>query len=328
MLLPCVWKSEDHKLTTRGAYSTAGLYSSLYDQLKLGRGILRSDLLRPARTRRWLKPWTHTGALDASVGAPWEIARSTTLTPDRRVVDQYTKSGAIGAYRSFLVLVPDYGLVVSVLLALPSPSTEYRSLAQIVLATLVPAADAVAREQAAAAYAGLYVSRDSDDASAATSAFRVIVDRGPGLRVSEVRVRSQNATAIFAGLLAGVSSDLGESLSIRLYPSGLVSGRSTSSSSNSSSSSSNSSSSLSPSPSRVSFRAFAGRDVARGASAADDPGSACGFTWSGIDAYVYAQNAIDDVLFHIGADGRAARVESRAWRLALDRASPPSSADP
>jgi hypothetical protein len=51
------------------------MYSSSGDMSSLGRAILRSTLLKPAMTRRWLKPTSFTSDPKALVGMPWGIRR-------------------------------------------------------------------------------------------------------------------------------------------------------------------------------------------------------------------------------------------------------------
>ena len=69
------------------------MFSNTVDMLAFSEAILSNKLLSPIETRKWMKPISHTSSLGYSVGAPWEILRSNTLTKDRRVIDVYTKSG-------------------------------------------------------------------------------------------------------------------------------------------------------------------------------------------------------------------------------------------
>jgi hypothetical protein len=61
------------------------MYTSSGDLSSLGRAILRSTLLKPAMTRRWLKPVSFSSDPKAAVGMPWGIRRielgQSTLTP-------------------------------------------------------------------------------------------------------------------------------------------------------------------------------------------------------------------------------------------------------
>lgn len=49
------------------------MYTSAGDMSSLGRAIMRSTLLKPAVTRRWLKPSVFTSDPKSLVGMPWGI---------------------------------------------------------------------------------------------------------------------------------------------------------------------------------------------------------------------------------------------------------------
>ncbi|EPE05327.1 beta-lactamase family protein [Ophiostoma piceae UAMH 11346] len=157
--------------------------STLNDMARLGVGILQSQLLAPAETRRWLQPVSFTGRLQYAVGAPWEIHRFT--LPNNKVIDIYSKFGDSGAYSSFFVLLPDYGIGFTLLAA----SSELKLRADILAAitdvvtyTLLPAIASQAAREAAAKYAGTYC--------LGNSSLTLIVNQtalgidGPGLVIS------------------------------------------------------------------------------------------------------------------------------------------------
>jgi hypothetical protein len=289
------------------------MYSSLNDQLAFGRAILSNALLPPPLTRRWLKPWTHTASLRTSVGAPWEIARLTSLAADGRVVDAYAKIGTFAVYGAVLVLLPDVGLVASVLQATPTPANITRALWQHTLERLVPAAEAVAREQAAAAYAGVYVAAAGESAGTNGSSngtyMRIAVDEAaPGLRVSELRIGGHEV----AGIIGTLGADYygAGNWSWRLYPTGLTSPPPCPPSSATTTT-------TLAAGTRVGFRAVAGRQPP--ADGSDVPQTACDEVWQTPDSGMYGSKAWDEFVFTLGADGRAATVEARAWRLTLRR---------
>jgi len=51
------------------------MFTSSTDLSNLGRAILRSTLLKPAMTRRWMKPFSFTSDPKAMVGMPWGVRR-------------------------------------------------------------------------------------------------------------------------------------------------------------------------------------------------------------------------------------------------------------
>lgn len=60
-------------------FSAGGIYSTANDLTALGSAILNYSVLSSAATRKWLKPVSLTSGLGTSMGAPWEILRSTNL---------------------------------------------------------------------------------------------------------------------------------------------------------------------------------------------------------------------------------------------------------
>lgn len=49
------------------------MFTSAGDMSSLGRAIMRSTLLKPAVTRRWLKPFAFTSDHKSLVGMPWGV---------------------------------------------------------------------------------------------------------------------------------------------------------------------------------------------------------------------------------------------------------------
>lgn len=189
----------------------------------IGRSILRSALLAPSLTREWMKPQTHTSSLMASVGMPWEIQRMQIPITDgstaTRVVDLYTKAGDIGAYGGYMVLDPDHDFGFSVYAAGAYAPYQPAILADLIAATWVPAFEAAAREQAATAYAGTYVS----SGAGLNSSITLAVDDRPGLGVQSWISNGTDMLKALPGIpTVGVAP--GQTLSVRLYPTGLQSG--------------------------------------------------------------------------------------------------------
>jgi hypothetical protein len=349
------------------------MYSSLNDMLAFGRSILRSDQLSRPRTRRWLKPWTFAAAssLRDAVGAPWEISRIALPPPvtPGRAVDVYTKSGAVPpAYASLLVLVPDYGVALALLFGQAPPTAPPASATDVeasvgplsvayatktlILSRLLPVVEGIARQQAAANYAGQYTAAASPAAASAANAttasvVRIAVDSGPGLRVTAFRARGKDVLALLTGDSGSSSSSANPVFSIRLYPTGLESNASSTDGSSSSSSSS------ATATKRVSFRAVylpeprrpttntsshqaagdgdtgsadgnASGDTDRAqegqTAGAADREAGCPGAWSVLDRHVYGSHAMTEVIFHLAADGQARRIELPAWQLVLERA--------
>ena len=81
----------------RGEPYALSLVSSTRDLSLAGRGMLKSDIISPVLTRRWLKPITSTSNLRNAVGRPWEIYHYGNASTDP-IIDIYTKTGSIGRY--------------------------------------------------------------------------------------------------------------------------------------------------------------------------------------------------------------------------------------
>ncbi|KAF4629589.1 hypothetical protein G7Y89_g8558 [Cudoniella acicularis] len=134
-------------------WPSGGVYSSTGDLGTIGRSILNSTLPSGAQTRRWMKPVAHTASLTTSIGAPWEIQR-TKLDDSGRIVDLYTKDGKLGSYGSYMILIPDYNVGFTILVA--GASSDADVLAGFVTDAFLPALEAAAKTQADSLYSAVY----------------------------------------------------------------------------------------------------------------------------------------------------------------------------
>lgn len=239
-------------------------------------------------TYRWLKPATHTTSLALSIGAPWEIHRI--ALPANRVVDLYTKGGAIGLYNSEFGLIPDYDVGFALLIAGETPPDQNLiTLADLITDVLVQALENAAREQASLNYAGTYVSKDT----ALNSSITLTTDpQYPGLSVTHW---VSNGTDFLSAMSSFPGT--GGTLRARLYPTNLRSS--------------------SGSRSRIAFRAVLqdlGMVIDNGAFSID-----C-YSWTTVGNTVYALKALDEFIFDLGGDGKAVSVELSGLRVTLERA--------
>lgn len=273
---------------------------STKDLSNLGRAILRSTLLEPVKTRAWLKPDTHTSNLRLSVGAPWEILRVPGLTKDGRVIDLYTKSGGLGLYASWLVLIPDYDIGLTVFAA--GKNSSLPLLIQSTLEGFIPAIEQVGKEQAAARYTGVYDVQPSNLSHAPNSSLEISVDKGPGLVVNRWISNNIDVVKVYNKYFGSNRT----STEVRLYPTGLEK--------------------KTGFERTVSYRAFF-RSVRLNATneestaAEKDDGrvfSGCA-SWGEIDGYMYGLIGIDDFVFHTDLVGNVKSIEPRATRTTLDR---------
>ncbi|KAJ8129483.1 hypothetical protein O1611_g4147 [Lasiodiplodia mahajangana] len=149
---------------------TAGIYSSSDNLARLGRSILLNKQLSDLDTRKWMKPTSHTSSLFASVGGPWEIWRTKSQITSGRVVDLYTKSGSVGQYTSQLILLPDYGVSLSILVAGSSSGSVITISTEMVLQSLIPVLENVTISEACDKICGTYESSRPNTNSSITVA--------------------------------------------------------------------------------------------------------------------------------------------------------------
>lgn len=199
------------------------MYSSLGDLQAFGEAILTNKLLSPMETRKWMKPASSTSSWGYMVGHPWEILRSDNITSDGRLIDVYTKSGDLGLYHALTGLVPDYDLVITVIMAGAEASSGYASAIAFsaIIKSLLPAIEAAGREQAKSSYVGEYTEQSTN------SSITFTMDGGPGLLISEWTVRGFNVLKNIGGY-SWATLETGKvnsepPVSARVYPTNLQS---------------------------------------------------------------------------------------------------------
>lgn len=203
-------------------------------------------------------------------------------------MDLYTKNGAIGLYGSLLILVPDYDVALTVLVA--GPTGPESQLASMIMEAFIPIIEKVGKEQAATLYTGSYESDSSD------SVLNISVDDGPGLHINQWTSNGKDILQAFKAFTKEVGN-----VDFRLYPTGLKNAH------------------------EVSFRAIF--QVLSVDETADSQTKGGVFSdpctnWFGIDGFQYGLNAADDVLFHLDGSGRVTGVEPRVLRQTLKRKDP------
>lgn len=273
-------------------YFRAGMmYSSIADISSLGRSILRSSLLTPALTRRWLKPTALTSDLRETVGYPWGIRRII-MDPDRpyELITAYNKAGTIGAYSSLLALLPELGIGFSVLLAGDHVLNNW-VLTDTMGDSILPAVMQAVREEAQFNYGGNYSS------SALNSSLLLTTDASkPGIGISSWISNGTDMLAVSNYLL---SSSVSANFSARLYPTDLAV-------------------TMADGNKQVVLKAVF-EDLAT--QAKDSRFTAgCG-TWIGPTAFVYGAMALDEFVFTLDPSGKAVSVEVSALRLPMNRTS-------
>ncbi|KAF5252026.1 hypothetical protein FANTH_2980 [Fusarium anthophilum] len=275
-------------ITTADGSPYGGMFSTAADLTRMGQSILNSSILSPSETRSWMKPITHTADTQMSVGMPWEIRR--TYIPlgrsGTRVVDLYTKNGAIGLYTAILVLSPDHEIGFLALIAGTNRAYMLSYLPDLLSQTLLPAAENTARDAAVTRFAGTFEGPKS----------RLTVAMSDTLVVRNwtragVDVLAMQAALTWPGLeLIPV---------LRLYPMGLEGNK------------------------RISFRGVFEAHLAdestseaetNATEASVGPFSGGCLSWGGVDSLTYGNIGVDDFEFEIDEDGKATGLTPRVMR--------------
>lgn len=277
------------------------MYSSANDLAKFGQAILNYKLIDETATKAWLKPRTHTSSLGISVGAPWEIGRANNLTVDGRVIDVYSKIGDVPDYNAYFLVIPDYGISMSILSAGPGSSVAVQmSLATTVLKAVTRGFEAAGKAEANVTYAGTYTNAQTN------SSLSLAIDDQSGLVVERWIMNGQDIMETYPSIAAGSSSssetDSSSSyLSIRLYPTGLKSNDS------------------------EAWRAVYNTVDPSEVPAEDEMFFMLQFachSWELIDNVVYGYNALDNFVFGFSnSSSVASSITPRAFRQTLTRVS-------
>lgn len=268
------------------------MFSTIADMTRLGQSIFKSSILEPATTRSWLKPISHTANVYFSVGMPWEIRRmNLPLGRGKRVVDLYTKNGALGLYTAIFVLSPDHEIGYVALIAGPGRDSLLAYLPEVLAETLLPAAEDAARETAAARFAGSFKGPKSE----------ITVEMDDTL---VVRNWTRAGVDIIAAQTAMLYPGLDVSVVLRLYPMGLEGNG------------------------RMSFRvifevdAKGGSEVESDANATDagtSPFTGGCLSWGGVGTLSYGNIGLDDFEFEVDHTGKVTGLSARAMRETLKK---------
>jgi hypothetical protein len=134
---------------------TGGIYSSTNDLSKYLRYVL-NHYNAIATGVNWINPVSPSGGLRNFYGMPWEIFHTDlVLKGSRRTVRLITKSGGLPGYTSVIIMIPEYDLAFTVLVA-GKPILD--KLFMAVGETLIRAAEEVAIRQLQERYVGTYTS--------------------------------------------------------------------------------------------------------------------------------------------------------------------------
>ncbi|KAI3577493.1 beta-lactamase/transpeptidase-like protein [Fusarium oxysporum f. sp. albedinis] len=272
-------------------------YSSINDIMAFGDAVLKSKLLSPAETRKWLKPATSTSSRGILLGEPWEIFRADNVTKDGRLIEFYTKAGDITTYHSLMVLIPDYNLTVTLLNAGPEVTGGLlQTLFSEIAKELLPAVEEAGKDEAAKIYGGTYI----DDKT--NSTLTLSVDDEPGFHITNWTVRGVDiaGTYLSIGLPPTFPTPPGQ-VRFRLYPTGLQSDTESSW--------------------RMMFTAGSEQDNEEANALLAWPDGNCN-TWASLDRIVYQLLSHDHFVFTEsgkGSDRTVEKLELVGYRVELQK---------
>ncbi|KAL8918911.1 MAG: hypothetical protein Q9208_007092 [Pyrenodesmia sp. 3 TL-2023] len=139
-----------------GTYGpTGGIYTTTSDLSLLARAILNHALLDTSTTNAWFQPHSSSPSYSFAYGMPWEIFRTSSLLPSsKRIQTLVTKAGGLRGYTSQFLLLPEYDLAITLLVAGDGHALTW--LREQILQTLVPAIDEITRHQTSTRLSGTY----------------------------------------------------------------------------------------------------------------------------------------------------------------------------
>jgi hypothetical protein len=107
-------------------------------------------------TLNWFHPASYSTTISSFYGTPWEIFRTNFILPSTsRPVTFVTKSGSVPGYLSYVILLPEYDLGITILTTGTSALLK-DSIREIITVPLVKTAEHIAQKDLAARYTGTY----------------------------------------------------------------------------------------------------------------------------------------------------------------------------
>lgn len=141
---------------------TGGLYSSSSDMSTWLRYILTTYNAQTLAAGNWFAPASFSGSLDTFYGMPWEIfrARTNEVLEDEKVKSTrpltfVTKSGSLPGYSSLMIMVQEYAIGITILVA-SGNGNALGDIREVVVKEMVHFAEEAAMAELRARYVGTY----------------------------------------------------------------------------------------------------------------------------------------------------------------------------
>ncbi|KAI1476193.1 beta-lactamase/transpeptidase-like protein [Daldinia eschscholtzii] len=276
---------------------TGNMYTSASDLSRLGRAILRSTLLPPSMTKRWLKPVTFSSDPRSGVGAPWGVRRLPfSKDSPYQFATTFNKAGSLGKYSALLAVIPDFDIGFSILAAGDVPPSLPMDIADTLSNTYLPTMVNTARIQANALYGGTY----NNSNPSVNSSLSVVADsRTPGLSLSSWISNGTNLLWYSVAMSQNITKDYWNKVrpSVQLYPTGLWDA-------------------TSDGGKRVAFKAvFEDLSLPN----VSKPFTTDCSTWVSVAGIMYGSKPLDQFIFNLNAAGNVTSVENAALRNKLEK---------
>ena len=144
---------------------TGGLYSSSSDLSKWLRYVMSTYNAQTRAAGNWFAPTSFSGSIATFYGMPWEIFRVRTNEiveelKSTRPLTFITKSGGLPGYSSITIMIPEYGIGITILVAGNDKALD--ELRDIVSKEMVRFAEKAAMTELRARYAGTYEDEKSN----------------------------------------------------------------------------------------------------------------------------------------------------------------------
>jgi hypothetical protein len=279
------------------------MYSSANDLSSFGRSILSSKVIKPSLTRRWLNPITFSADFLASVGAPWGVRRIQLAkdTQPHRTLSIFTKAGTFKKYTAFITLLKDFNIGFTIMMAGEAAISNFGG-ADLIGAILIPAYDAVVRDEADKAYSGLYVAKDMSNGTALNSSITITTDSGkPGLGIGPWISNGTDMLDMAIRLQAGTDHSATKAEG-RLYYTQLET--------------------KTENGKRQSFKAVF-EDTGYAGIGQQMFSTDCG-SWVSVTSTTYASLPLDEFIFNFDKSGKVVSVDNLALRVTLYKTNGPA----
>lgn len=212
-----------------------------------------------------------------------------------RFVDLYTKSGGLGGYNAWLFLSPDHNIGIAALVASLTEADNaiaasdsgmpvLVSLAELALATWIPAAEAATREWASSNLVGSFKSEDGLNSSISLE----LIPDHQGLRITSLIYNGTDFLETLGTAFGHAAASL-QYMNLQDVDSG-----------------------------KLSFRA-AWQNPKRASAVTSVIHPECSLNWSDLDNLKYGDIGLDQVIITVEGDGKAVGVEVPALRTSFSK---------